>query len=102
MVVGPNVENTLLVDSQTPGPLLLLMSTGPAKATSATSEWPLIFIPPLPLWSKAPLAPTVTSDIPFTLKPIPAFPLLEQTFSEIPLLLETETPFPAVLVTLSP
>src|SRR6266403_5550596 len=49
MVVGPSVENTLFVDSQTPGPLLLLMSTGAAKATSATSEWPLILIPPLPL-----------------------------------------------------
>src|SRR5467141_2394625 len=102
IVVGPRVVNTLLPDSQTPGPLLLLTSTDPAQATSPTSELLLIFIPPLPLWLKVPLAPIVTSDIPPTRKPTPAFPLLEQTFSEIPLLLETPMPSPTVLVTLSP
>src|SRR5580765_924840 len=101
-VVGPRVVNTLLPDSQTPGPLLLLMSTGPAQATSATSEFPVIFMPPPALWLKAPLTPMVTSDIPLTRRPTPALPLLAQTFSTILLLFETEMPSPAGLVTLRP
>src|SRR6266478_2849939 len=102
MFVGPRVVNTLLPDSQTPGPVLLLMSTDPAKATSETSEMLLILIPPPPLWSKVPLAPMITSDIPPTRRPTPPFPLLVQAFSEIFLLSETEIPSPPGLVTLSP
>src|SRR5215470_532637 len=98
IVVGPRLEKSPC-EANTPGPTLLLMSTGPAQATRATMELPVMFIPPLALWLYVPLAPMVTSDSPPTFKPLPEFPLLEQTLSEIPRLLETEMPSPAGLVT---
>lgn len=101
IVVRPKVEE-LACEAHTPGPPLLLMSTGPAQASTLTNELSPIRIPPLTLLSKAPLAPTVTSDIPPAFKPTPAFPLLAQTSSAILLLLKTEMPSPAGLVTLSP